>query len=339
MVIFQSSRFGGRTSNRMLISLTGLVFSVLIGGCGMKSKGLDAEVKGNTTAEFFESCYEAYLSVKEVNPKEFAALKGTSSAFLDTSQPRDAATFQIQGPYICKSHAESIQQAALKDNVNLKTLREMYVWRLKYEIDSRAATFRDWKLEAEKRKNESSGLTKVDLDGLTETLKTIKDNQTFYTAFTGKSYGPTDLVLPNLTIIASQDETTPPISPLPASSPGQTIISSTQSPQATLQPTWTPSFDCTKASTFSEKAICADTLLGQLDGALSQNYKYMLASDIGDGARTDLKATQKKWLAERNKCSGNQCLHSSYRKRMDEICEYPVISGAHPICTISDSIK
>ncbi len=105
------------------------------------------------------------------------------------------------------------------------------------------------------------------------------------------------------------------------------------------QPTWKPSFDCTKASTFSEKAICSDPLLGNLDGALSENYKHMLASDIGDGARNDLKTTQKKWLTERNGCTNNQCLTDTYRKRLDEVCEYPVISGAHPICTSSDDVK
>ncbi len=110
-------------------------------------------------------------------------------------------------------------------------------------------------------------------------------------------------------------------------------------PQATPQATWKPSFDCAKASTFSEKAICSDTLLGKLDGALSENYKYMLASDIGDGARNDLKTTQKNWLVERNKCANNQCLVNAYRKRLDEVCEYPVISGAHPNCTSSDDIK
>ena len=71
-------------------------------------------------------------------------------------------------------------------------------------------------------------------------------------------------------------------------------------PKDSPQPTWTPSFDCTKASTFSEKAVCTDSLLGKLDGVLSQNYKYMFASDIGDGARNDLKATQKK-MAFRSK--------------------------------------
>lgn len=108
-------------------------------------------------------------------------------------------------------------------------------------------------------------------------------------------------------------------------------------PQAAAR--WKPSFDCAKAASFSEKAICSDSLLGQLDGALSENYKYMLASDIGDGAKKDLKQTQKRWLAERNKCTSNQCLADAYKKRMDEICEYPVISGVHPICTSSDEVQ
>lgn len=122
--------------------------------------------------------------------------------------------------------------------------------------------------------------------------------------------------------------------------PAPTTPPTTGKAQALPQATWKPSFDCSKASTFSEKAICSEPLLGKLDGALSENYKSMLASNIGEGARTDLKATQRKWLsAERNKCTDNQCLVNAYRKRMDEVCDYPVISGAHPICTNSDEIK
>lgn len=106
-----------------------------------------------------------------------------------------------------------------------------------------------------------------------------------------------------------------------------------------LPPKWKPGFDCAKASTFSEKAVCSDTLLGQLDGVLSENYKFMLASDLGDGAKADLKATQRTWLAQRNKCPDNQCLTTLYRKRVDEVCDYPVLSGVHPVCIDSGDIK
>lgn len=114
---------------------------------------------------------------------------------------------------------------------------------------------------------------------------------------------------------------------------------SSEKPAPSAQPSWSPSFDCTKATTFSEKAICTDSLLGKLDGALAENYKHMLASDIGDGARNDLKATQRNWLSERNQCTENQCLARVYRKRINEVCEYPVISGVHPGCINSDEIK
>ena len=51
------------------------------------------------------------------------------------------------------------------------------------------------------------------------------------------------------------------------------------------------SFDCTKAGTQVEKLICSTPILGELDVALSQNYRNMRASNIGDGARADLLQT------------------------------------------------
>jgi uncharacterized protein len=99
------------------------------------------------------------------------------------------------------------------------------------------------------------------------------------------------------------------------------------------------SFDCKKASTSIEKQICEDATLGKLDEALSENYRNMMASPIGDGAIKDLKATQRKWVAERNKCTTKECVVAAYRKRVDEVCEYPVISGVHPGCVEASSIK
>jgi uncharacterized protein len=98
------------------------------------------------------------------------------------------------------------------------------------------------------------------------------------------------------------------------------------------------SFDCKKASTFVEKAICSDPLLGKFDDALSVNYKGMLASDFG-GSKKSLKDEQLKWLANRNKCTDNKCLDTEYRKRIDETCDYGVVSGAHPECTMSSDIQ
>lgn len=116
-------------------------------------------------------------------------------------------------------------------------------------------------------------------------------------------------------------------------------VAAAPAPAVATQVSFVPSFDCAKASTPSERAICSEPLLGKLDGALAENYKYMLASDIGDGAKGDLRAKQRAWIAERNKCSDNQCLETAYRARLEAVCEYPVLSGVHPICTTSAEIK
>jgi len=122
--------------------------------------------------------------------------------------------------------------------------------------------------------------------------------------------------------------------PTPATTP------TAEAPSAVAaQVSFEPSFDCAKASTPSERAICSEPLLGKLDGALAENYKYMLASDIGDGAKGDLRTTQRAWFVERNKCSDSQCLERTYRARLEAVCEYPVLSGVHPTCTTSAEIK
>ena len=93
------------------------------------------------------------------------------------------------------------------------------------------------------------------------------------------------------------------------------------------------SFDCGKASNDAEKTICQDSTIGNLDEILSDNYNAMLAADIGDDAKKDLKSTQKKWLSDRNKCTNDKkCLDAIYKERIDKVCEYPALSGIHPTC-------
>jgi uncharacterized protein YecT (DUF1311 family) len=110
-------------------------------------------------------------------------------------------------------------------------------------------------------------------------------------------------------------------------------------PVVSARPPAAPSFDCRKASIPSEQAVCANPLLARLDVALAENYRYMLLSDIGDGARNDLRQTQRAWLATRNKCTDSHCLQVAYRNRLESVCEYPVLSGIHPACTTSADIE
>ena len=99
------------------------------------------------------------------------------------------------------------------------------------------------------------------------------------------------------------------------------------------------SFDCAKAATFVEKAICSRASLSRLDDALADNYRAMRAANIGDGARRHLQSTQKQWLAERNRCTDERCVENAYRQRIDEVCEYPVLAGVHPGCVAADDIR
>ncbi|WP_251866033.1 hypothetical protein [Achromobacter sp. Marseille-Q4962] len=103
-------------------------------------------------------------------------------------------------------------------------------------------------------------------------------------------------------------------------------------------PSFAASFDCAKASGFVEKEICLDPVLGRLDEALSNNYKGMLSSDFG-GSVSSLRDEQRKWIANRNKCTTRDCLISAYRKRVDETCNYGVVSGVHPECMLAEDVE
>lgn len=93
------------------------------------------------------------------------------------------------------------------------------------------------------------------------------------------------------------------------------------------------SFDCAKAATAVEKAICADNRLGRLDEVLAQNYRAMSAANIGSGALANLRSTQRSWIATRNQCADASCIGKRYRERIDVICsDYPVLGGVFPSC-------
>ncbi|MFH1494736.1 MAG: DnaJ domain-containing protein [Pseudomonadota bacterium] len=152
-------------------------------------------------------------------------------------------------------------------------------------------------------------------------------------------FGRNDIRVMPSPIVNWYDKIVKEFGPIPGT-PGESIpASGAQTAQNSPPFANAASFDCKKAATFAEREICSDSLLSKLDGALSNNYKYMAASDIGDGARNDLKVTQKSWIAARDKCTNKQCLVEAYRERIDSVCEYPVISGIHPTCATSDDIK
>lgn len=84
------------------------------------------------------------------------------------------------------------------------------------------------------------------------------------------------------------------------------------------------SFDCGKAQTAIEKAICASPILVAQDTALAASYRQALIDLGGDPAKlSDLRQQQRRWLADRNKsCVAPdpvglaKCLTTAYQTRL-----------------------
>lgn len=73
-------------------------------------------------------------------------------------------------------------------------------------------------------------------------------------------------------------------------------------------------FDCSKATSDAEKAVCADASLSKLDGDLAAAWKQALA---GGGNTSALKTAQRDWLKQRDACgSDKHCLADRYHERL-----------------------
>jgi uncharacterized protein len=79
---------------------------------------------------------------------------------------------------------------------------------------------------------------------------------------------------------------------------------------------YSASFDCAKASTFVENAICSDAELSTLDDTLSSVYRK--ASSASDAAG-EIKSSQRSWIKKRNACQDNACLKKAYSQRIDAL--------------------
>lgn len=80
-----------------------------------------------------------------------------------------------------------------------------------------------------------------------------------------------------------------------------------------------PSFDCAKARTAVEKAICDAPLLGWYDRQLGRSWKIALKA-AGDKGAPALRASQTAFLKARNACGGGDdsydCIAEAYSKRL-----------------------
>ena len=83
------------------------------------------------------------------------------------------------------------------------------------------------------------------------------------------------------------------------------------------------SFDCAKAASAPEKAICGDRELAALDNSVARSYKAFRkeAASLGNNdLENKLQSQQKAWLSQRNSCNGDvQCLKKSMNDRLETL--------------------
>lgn len=79
------------------------------------------------------------------------------------------------------------------------------------------------------------------------------------------------------------------------------------------------SFDCAKARSRDEKAICANVTLNDKDVRMSVLYDINRKT-LAMGGRGALMDAQQQWLRDRRTCGANRaCLNRSYDQRLDEL--------------------
>ncbi len=101
---------------------------------------------------------------------------------------------------------------------------------------------------------------------------------------------------------------------------------------------------CSKRPTSAEKAICLDNNLIRRDGQLNEVYGD-LERRISARRFNSIRAEQRQWLIERNRCGDNtDCLRSTYQSRL-AVLEQMLQTAAktpaklHPTCTGQGRLK
>lgn len=79
------------------------------------------------------------------------------------------------------------------------------------------------------------------------------------------------------------------------------------------------SFDCKKARTADEKAICAERALNDKDVRMNELYGINKRT-LAMGGRGALMDQQQEWLRGRRTCGGNKaCLNRAYDRRLADL--------------------
>ncbi len=101
---------------------------------------------------------------------------------------------------------------------------------------------------------------------------------------------------------------------------------------AAATPAAAASFDCTKAKTADEKAICASQYLSDLDTVMATLYGVRMQIPMLMGARGAAQDEQRSWLARRALCGSDAtCLTASYQQRIVALNQ-TITEAMHDYC-------
>ena len=91
------------------------------------------------------------------------------------------------------------------------------------------------------------------------------------------------------------------------------------------------SFDCTRARSPDEKAICASRQLSEMDVEMAVRFQ-MLTGLVAMGTRGDMQDEQQAWLKSRQACVRDEpCLLAAYRRRIATLkTEYAHLASRGP---------
>ncbi len=84
----------------------------------------------------------------------------------------------------------------------------------------------------------------------------------------------------------------------------------------------TASYDCTRAATTTEIAVCDNPSLSRMDEDLAVQYRDLL-NQLPPRRADRLRDDQRSWLTARNSCGADvRCLRARYQERLARLSEY-----------------
>lgn len=139
-----------------------------------------------------------------------------------------------------------------------------------------------------------------------------------------QAYRPAPQVLASASASAPSPRPVPPPtaeSPVPAPRPAPppaTHREAAPEPQPARMARSSPSFDCRRARSRSERLVCSNDGLAGLDRAMSSRF-YSALSNADPQTRAELRRSRDRFLAFRERCPDPDCVAQAYRDRIDEI--------------------